>query len=199
MALDTGNNLITLADAKLYLGISTGTTSYDERFNDLINSVSWCFNDETGRKLKSRSITEYRDGDGSTQMFTNEYPITSNTTDIDIRVDTDRDYDTGDKVDSTSIIIYSTPGRIVLDGETFETGAQSVKIVYTAGYTTIPYDLAYAAKEYLRVLWNKEKTNRIGIKSESVSGGSLSYEEGIPYTIRKTLNKYKKGDRGVNY
>lgn len=190
--LDTTNNLITLNELKDYLGTDTGSTSNDGRFNDLINKVSWEFNTITDRKLKERSHTEYRDGNGLDYIYTNEWPIVSVSTDIDIRIDADRDYTTGDKVDSTSIIIYSTEGKIHLEDQSFAAGEQSVKLVYTAGYSTIPHDLSYAAKEYCRLLWKREQSNRIGIKSESVEGGSITYEDGMPWSVRQILNLYKR-------
>lgn len=194
MSLDTVNNLISLSDLKLYLGISTGTTTYDARLTDIINAVSWRFNAETGRKLKARAITEYRDGDNSTFIFTNEYPINSNSTDIEIYIDTERSYSTSDKVSSDDIVIYSTMGKIVLDDDSFDEGAQSVKIVYNGGYSTIPYDLQYAAKEYARLIKHREDSNNIGVRSESVEGGSITYAEDIPWSVKMVLQKYKKKD-----
>lgn len=194
MALDTVNNLISLAAFKLYIGQSTGSTSYEERYIDIINEVSWRFNDYTGRLLKARATTEYYDGDGSDTLWTRNWPINSNSTSIDIRVDSERNYDTGDKIDSTSIIIWSTKGKIKLDGSAFDEGDQSVKISLNVGYSTIPHDLAYAAKEMCRVTWRREQTNQIGIKSESVEGGSVTFEPDLPRSIWRILESYKKRD-----
>jgi hypothetical protein len=194
MSLDTVNALITVANFKSYIGQDTGSTSNDSRYEDIINNVSWRFNSITNRLLKARSITEYRDGNGTQEVYTDQWPINSNSTSIDIRIDTDRDYDTGDKVDSDSIVIYSTPGRIHLEDDTFSTGPQAVKLVYNGGYSTIPYDLAYAAKEMCRLLWKKEQENRVGIKSQSYEGGSVTYEQDLPWSVRKILDLYKSRD-----
>lgn len=199
MPLDTGNALITLAEFKKYIGQSTGSTSYDERYINLINQSSIRFNNLTNRLLKSRSITEYRDGDGDNALYTNQWPIVSNSTNIDIRIDTDRaytstDFPTTDKVDSTSIIIYSTKGMIKLKGKSFSAGDQSIKLTYTAGYSTIPEDLKYACMEHCRLMWKRETSNQIGIKSQSVEGGTVSYEEDMPWSIKRIIDMYKRAD-----
>lgn len=196
--LDTGNNLITLNELKSYLGDTKST--YHARYNNIINAVSHSFNRETNRKLKSRSLTEYYDGDGGTVLYTEQYPIVSTSTTIDIRVDAERDYTTGDKIGSTKIMIDAEEGRIRLDDDSFDCGEHSVKIVYTAGYTitttsgatgTIPYDLQYAALEYARLLFNREMRNRVGVRSEAGEGGSITYEQDMPWGVKNTLERYK--------
>lgn len=194
MALDTVNALITVAEFKDYLGQSTGSTSYENRYADLINTASYRFNSVTDRKLKARATTELRDGTGLNYIHTNEWPINNTAATIDIRVDTDREFTTGDKVDSTSIVIYSTYGEIKLDGDIFSQGMQSVKLVYNAGYATIPFDLQYACKEYCHVLWSREQTNHVAVKSESVEGSNVTYEPDMPLTVRRILESYKRAD-----
>ena len=194
--LDTGNSLLTLAELKVYFGLSTGaSTTYDRSFKTLINDVSWQFNSYTNRHLKSREITEYRDGTGTDTIFTNEFPIVSASTSIDIRVDTDRGYSTGDKIGSTSIVIYSTEGKITIEDDTFDAGEQSVKIVYEGGYSTIPWDLRRAAREMCRVLWEREKNNSVGRRSESYEGASITYEPSMPWSVKDTLDKYRDPGR----
>ena len=199
-ALDTGENIITLVELKPYLGESTGaSTAYDRRWNEIINTVSFQFNSYTNRLLKNRQITEYYDGDGSASLLTNQYPITSVSTNIDIRVNTDRSYTTTYKIDSTSIIIDSTEGLVRLDDDTFDAGDHSVKIVYNAGYfasgstttPTFPSDLKYAAYEMCRVLWDREKRNSVGRRAESFEGSAITYESAMPWSVKDVLDKYK--------
>lgn len=194
MGLDTSNALITVADFKVYIGQSTSSTSYVARYEDIINSVSWRFNDYTKRKLKARSITEYRDGNGTQEIYTREWPINSNSTNIDIRIDENRSYSTSSKVVSTGVVIYSTPGKIYLEDYTMTEAAQSVKLGYNGGYSTIPYDLAYACKELCRLMWKREQTNLIGVKTQNVEGQSISFEEDMPWSVKKILDMYKRND-----
>ena len=208
--IDTLNNLLTLSGVQEYLQDST--TGNEERFKDLVNVVSHLFNTETGRKLKNRTYSstasttedyEYRDGNGTDTMYLYEYPITSNSSDMTIFVDTDREYSsTSDQVTSTDIIIYPDEGKIVIDDDTFSVGDQSVRFKYSAGYTvatsssgstvgTLPSDLEYAAKEMTRFLWTREELKNVGIRNESVEGQHRTYEMEMPFTVRMVLDKYR--------
>lgn len=199
-SLTTTINLLLLSETKSYLGV-TGSTE-DARITRLINAVSSKFNLYTGRKLKLASYTTYLDGDGGTDILLDQYPITSNSTDIDIRIDTNRTFGTTSKVDSTSIVIYSEEGRIFLDDKTFQKGRHVVKIGYSAGYTvsstsggstgSMPDDIQYAALETIRLFRAREVSNRVGVRSESVEGMSIQYEGDLPWSVKKVLDLYTK-------
>lgn len=192
MALDQTNCIIGVDELADYMG-DIGSTAFG-RYSLVINAVSHLFNTYTNRKLKARSLTEYYDGNGGSELYVDNYPIVSTSTNIDIRVDTDRSYSTSDKVASTDIIIDSEEGRIRLDDDTFDTGAHSVKIVYTAGYSTgtMPYDLKYAAMEMSRFYLNREKSNRVGVRSEGAEGGSITYETDMPWSVKQVLELYRR-------
>lgn len=211
MAINTLDSLLTLNDVKSYL--STTSTDHDARFNDIINAVSGMINTYTNRKLKARYYSssgtgggdpEYRDGHGGNALYMRQYPINTLSTDIIIIIDRDRNYtDTDDQVGSTDIIIYADEGKIVIDNDIFDPGEKSVKISYNAGFTittssaastdgSIPYDLQYAAKEYVRFLWKREKGDMVGIRSESVEGASIVYETDMPWSVKKILDIYRK-------
>jgi len=202
MSLDTTNNLLTLPQVRSYMG-TTGSTQMDARLTELINVVSHRFNGETGRLLKSRSHTTYRDGNGKSYMWLDQYPITSDSTDIDIRIDESWDFTTAEKVGSTDIRIYTDQGKVHIESETFDAGEQSVKIVYTAGYTvsstsagdtgSMPYDLKYAACEMIQAMYDREKKGGrgVGVRSESVEGASITYEGDMPYSVRQVLDRYR--------
>lgn len=203
--LDTANSLLTLTEVKSYMG-DTGA-EYEDRYKRLINAVSHTFNRETNRLLKEREITEYRDGDGGTVIDVRQYPLTSDTTSIDIRIDTDRAYSTGDRVGSTSIALYEDIGRVAVRNKSFTAGEQSVRIVYRAGYTldssgttsgsatastgTLPYDLQYSALDMVRYLLNRETDNLVGIRTLAAEGRSITIETDMPWSVVKTLDKYK--------
>lgn len=204
MAIDTVNSLLTLAEVQEYILGTTGTTSANARLTDLINVVSHRFNTETARYLKSRSHTTYMDGNGKDHIYVDQFPIVSVSTNIDIRVDTDWNFTTSDKIGSTDIRIYANEGRVFINSNTFDSGEQSVKIVYTAGYTvattssgstagTIPHDLRYAALEMIQLLHGREQRGSagIGVRSESVEGGSITYEGDMPWSVKQVLDRYR--------
>jgi hypothetical protein len=199
--LDSVNNLLNLTQVREHMG-TTGSTGENAKLTNIINAVSHRFNSETGRLLKSRAHTTYHDGNGGSVMHLDQYPVVSVSTNIDIRVDSDWDFTTGDKVSSTNIRIYANEGKVYIDNDTFDVGEQSVKVVYTAGYTvsststgstvgTIPGDLQYAALEFVQFLWRRESGSNVGIRSESVEGGSITYEDGMPWSVRQVLDRYR--------
>lgn len=195
-SLDTDNALLSLADAKEYLG-STATTVNDSKIYDIINAVSHRMNAETGRLLKSRSYTEYYDGNGKSDVLLRQWPISS--TSITITIDSDRAFtSTDDVVTSTDVMLDTDMGWVRLDDETFSIGERNIKVEYSAGYTTAAaYDLTMAAKEMCKAMWNRMTGKQgVGVDNEAYEGVSRSYEQDIPWSVRKVLDNYR-GPRGV--
>ena len=188
---DTDNALLATTDAAEYLG-STGSTGGWYKINDLINAAAQRFNAETGRLLKSRSHTEYYDGNGTASLYLNHWPISSTT--ITITIDADRAFtSTGDVVTSTDVMLSTELGLVRLDGHTFETGEKNVKVEYSAGYSTAAaFDLVLASKEMVQLMWNRmDKKDLIGVRSESFEGGSRAYETDLPWSVKKVLDMYR--------
>lgn len=195
-SLDTDNALLSLADAKEYLG-STGSTSNDSKIYDVVNAVSYRLNAETGRLLKSRSYTEYYDGNGKDYLLLNNWPISSTT--ITITIDETRLFtSTGDVITSTDVMLDTDVGRIRLDGESFDSGTRNVKVEYSAGYSTaLAFDLTMAAKEMARAMWNRMTGKQgIGVENEAYEGISRTYENDVPWSVRRVIDLYR-GPRGV--
>lgn len=182
---------LSLNDAKVWLD-STGDTDNDGMISDLVNAVSARFEAETGRNLKSRSYTEIRDGNGKNWMYTYNYPFAS--TAITITIDEARAFtSTADQVTSTNIHLTTQSGKIWFDNDIFDAGERNVQIEYTAGYTTsAEYNLVQAAKEYLSLLWAR-RSARIptGVVTEGFEGGSRTYEDNLPWSVRQILQLYK--------
>lgn len=190
MALNTANSLIALDEIKTYLNISGA--DYDTILEQLIDGVSWKFNAYTNRKLKARDLTEYYNGKGRNYLFTREYPINSDKDSIEIYVDSDRDYGAGTKVDADTIIIDSDIGKITLEEDTFVCYPQGTKIVYNAGYSTIPYDLTEACRKQVKYEFLKWKDNREGKNTVNIDAGSITFsEEAMLPEVEQVLKRYK--------
>lgn len=187
---DTDNALISLAEAKVWLD-STGSTQYDGLINDLISEAAGVFNAETGRKLKARSHTEYYDGDGTSVLWLNHYPLSS--TSVTITIDDSRAYTTDYQVTSTDIILSTDLGRVRLDGDSFDQGTANVKVVYSAGYSTSEaFQLVRATKDYLSWLWARQKKQvPVGVRSEGYEGGSRTFETDMPWSVKRVLEMYR--------
>lgn len=192
---DTDNALLADTDAAMFLGVTTSSTGEMDVLRDTINAVSWRFNTETHRKLKSRSYTEIYDGNGSDDIYLNNYPLSSTTMTItidDTRAFTDTDY----VVTSTDVMLSTESARVRLDGHAFSAGRNNVKIEYSAGYTTgegDADDLRHAAKEYMKLMWNREQDrDTIGVRTEAYEGISRTFELDLPWSVRTILNLYKE-------
>lgn len=81
--------------------------------------------------------------------------------------------------------------RVVLSGfdYTFTRGVNNIVVNYTAGYTTVPYDIDGAVAE--RVAFEYRKRSRIGQASASVGGESLSFIE-VPASWDATVQNYRR-------
>jgi len=193
LVTDTDNALLSFEDGASFLGVTpAASTVEDDLVRDLINAVSYRFNTETGRNLKSRDYTEIYSGDGSNELMLTTYPISSTT--ITITINANRDFsDTGDEVTSTDVMLSTAMGFIQLDGDSFDSGTKNIQVEYSAGYTTdASFDLTHAAKEQLKLMWNRENDrDTIGVRTEAFEGMSRTFEQDIPWSVRQVLNIYR--------
>jgi len=192
VALDTDNNLIDLEDAKTAIGIDLGDRTQDNKLHQLINGASWAANSITKRKLKSRTLTEHYSGDGTNELFTNQYPITTLTS---VHDDLARAYGSDTLVDSDDLAIMPNDlaYKIVYDGGAFSKGIKNLKVVYIAGYITIPWDLAQAVIEIVMFGWNQRDKGYLGVISQQLADGSIQLAAAdMPKSAKDILNIYKK-------
>jgi hypothetical protein len=134
----------TLANVKEFFKI-TGT-GMDALITNLIIRITKEIQNFCERKLFSDTYTQYYDGSGYQTLMVDEYPVTAITS---IHDDDDHVYGTDTLIDSGDYIFNSgsknaLSGLIKMDGSYFSRGTENIKIVYTAGYTTVPGDLEEA-------------------------------------------------------
>jgi hypothetical protein len=168
--------LLALAEVKTFLDIDN--TDFDDQISRLIDVVSWFFNNETKRELKNREQTEYYDGDGSQTLYTKNWPITDSASELSLYINASvpRSFTSSEKVDSDYIMVDGDNGRIDIWNDTFTKGRRTVKLVYNAGYSTIPDDLHRAALETLGSLWKKEQSQVWNMNNISIEGASVSLQ-----------------------
>ena len=190
--VDTVNQLVDIDTVRAFVGAKSDDADQENMLKFYINSASWFCNEKTDRLLKSRALTEYYSGDGSNTLLTDQYPITALTNVYD---DLDRVYGSDTEIDSDDLAIMpqGLAYKIIYDGGTFTSGVRNIKIVYTAGYTTIPYDLQQACLEIIAYFFKNSDENRFGVTSRTVGDGSLTVETtNIPKSAMKILENYRK-------
>lgn len=190
--IDSTNALVSEETALGYLGISTTDDDRVPMAKQCLNAASWFCNSYTKRKLLSRANTEYYNGGGSNTILLNNYPCTTLTSVYD---DLDRTYGSDTLIDSTDLAVLPTEllYMIVYDGGVFMNGVKNVKVTYTAGYSTVPWDLQQACLGLIGIYFKHTDEKLLMIQSRSVGDGSITIDMNkIPQWIYDILNVYKK-------
>lgn len=178
MTLDV-NALTTLANVREYLQTPAADTTKDNLLTRLINVASAAIESFCGRKFKSRSFTEthyYDDYESAQNILTKQFPITALTSITD------------DGVALTADELAECENRttyIRLDEERSGT----IVITYTAGYTTIPYDLEQACVLLVHYYYKMDVANFSTVFAE---GGAIFRPSRFPPHVATILRSYKK-------
>ena len=183
--------LVNTDDVKSYRianGIKLNTTpDQNILIEDAINSVTTSFESYCDRKFVSRTFTEYHDGNNTSVFYPKNYPIISMTS---VNVDDDWVWSSSTLVPSASYRVFDNMGIVLKDANYLDYGKQNVKVVYIAGYDTIPSDLKLACiTEVINIMDN---IKNVGITSKAEDGLSTSYSQlsFLPTTLQ-VLNKYR--------
>jgi len=196
MAVDTTIALITLADAKSYLKVATGTTSEDAIISDLINEVSVWINSYCGRQFIQTTYTEYYEGTGDSSLVLKQFPVQSVTS---LYRDVTRQWTVDTAIDLVhDVQLDADTGLLVLwnHENSFGTGPGIVKVVYSAGYPigAVPYDLQLACRKMVAWKYFQDYSQRrFGVKSEAMQDRTVTYtEEALLADVEQILNLYKR-------
>jgi hypothetical protein len=181
------NALISFDEFKLYRDNYKSIAENDTLVENLINYVTDEFHTYCEIvQFKSRQYTEYYDGNNSNRLFPKRTPIISVTS---IYNDVDWVYGVDKLITATNYKIvdntYITFKEIICKAD------QNIKLVYTAGYVTIPGDIKLAAlKEVARAF---DRRFEADITGKSLNDGSVQYtEKGLLKETKDTLDKYRR-------
>lgn len=188
MALNA-NALTTLAFAKTYLKIPALETSQDSIVEFWINTSSQEIESSTNRKLKSQSITEYQHGRNGNIILLKEWPITSVTS---LYIDSSADFGSDTLIDSDGYRISDDLNSIVLLNQMFPNGFNNIKIVYTAGYSSVPSDLENACLWLVSYYHKMRETGDIGRTSKGKGDESTTILQNAPQNVKDAINRYKR-------
>ena len=174
--------LVTLADMKTYLGIAD--TSYDAFLTEQLNNISEAIETYCGRVFASTAYTQtfYKDEAKSPylELALKNFPVITLTSVIE---DT-----TNLTADTRS---HPTTGTIINKEGWFRI-YNEVKVVYTAGFATIPYPIQSAVKSIVEEAYNKNKAGiNLGfgndVQSVSIPGVvNVQFDFSLQANERKT-------------
>lgn len=184
-------DLTVLATLKERLGI-TGSNPNDvpdaylenliDRATDIIE------NQVVGRQLDSQAFTEYYDGTGTRTLFLRQGPTSTLTSVSTVEwssagVATATAMNAGDYfLRGTTTEGWKLPSRIESNSSVWTRGQQNYKVVYTAGYSTIPEDIEEAALYACVFMKNTRKDAATGART--IGDGSMSFDRTIQDLIR---------------
>ena len=197
----TSADLTSTANVKTYMGISG--TDDDTLIGQLVSRASNAIENFCNRIFASTAYTEYHDGDGCARIILDHRPIISVTT---IHDDLDRTFAASSLIAASDYITRDDEGIVEwLSGNAtfpstaayFYDGQLNVKVVYTAGYATIPDAVEQACIMMVAAMYNRGKQGADGIDSDAHAGAyTVTYARSLlvaPTTqIRELLLPYRE-------
>lgn len=184
-------DLTTLANVQAFLG---NTVAGDvAEINLLITAASQYVATYCSRIFQSQSYTENYNGTDSDRLVLRNWPIQSIQS---LSVDTvpipaaANAAAAGYMFDQK--VIYLT-GSQYSDNNVFRftRGWQNVTVTYSAGYSTIPEDLAQAATEMVADKFKRRQN--IGVAARQIAGETISYTQAdVPPSALSVIKAYRK-------
>lgn len=188
MALNA-NAIITLAEAKAQLNLSSGDVSADTQIESWINESSSIVEDYCGRKIVVQSVSgEILDGDGSRFLYPKYFPVTQLSTETSPttsqKLSALQYRDTPDSTwtdfeDNINYLFIRSDKPFIESYETaFPLGIQNIKISYKAGFSTVPSDIKKVVLEMVQI-WRSESIigeNSLGKSQTNLNamGGNMN-------------------------
>ena len=191
-------SLVTLADVKDYLRIST--TSDDTQLQDYIDAVTPVIEDITG-PIVNKQYTEVYDG-GVSRIQVRHFPVVSVDTLTEVygqTLYTLTQVTLGSSTSTWSYTFDASTGLIVRRAfnveAMFPIGANNVSITYTAGRSTVPANVALAAKMTIQHLWSQTRFNRNGARPGL--GGDDIWQPGMGFAIPNRVRELLQNEQRI--
>ena len=179
----TGSGIFTVAEARAYdkEQLANATVYPSATIITKETAIRSDFERHIGVPLTATTYTEYYDGDGSAELYLLHHnpwseatprPVTLTSVTI---IDTDDTETAFTATELANVVKY--PHKLVRRSGAFTSGVRNVKVVYVAGYVTVPDDIKQAALQVLLM------APPMGLVPNSVSsfaaGGT---EQGVNWT-----------------
>lgn len=163
--MTTPTSIVTLAEVKTFLNIEDADS--DTELLAFIDAATRKITDITGPVLPT-TVTEYRSG-GAERIILRQRPVVSITSVTEVWGTTSTALTAitfGQGATNYGYSFDAATGSIVRrvnnEAGTFADGEDNIRIVYVAGYATIPAEIALAAKALITHWWQATQQNRMG-------------------------------------
>lgn len=179
--------ILTLAEYKTRKGITS--PNQDAILTPLISSVNALISTYCGQDFSEQTVTEYATLEPDFTLMLSKIPATAVTS-----VEYGSSFGTYDTVyPQTGYYLEPAIGILeLLDSsiKVLPSHRRGFKIVYTAGYATVPEDIKLCAVELVTHYKDREFKKTL----QSSSGESVEFESGklIPAQVKMVLDNYRK-------
>ena len=182
-----GTDLTTLTRVRssLYTGTTSATTDHDVLIANLIDEVSDAIQQFVGNVIGEATYTEYYSGMGEELMMLRHGPLVSVTSVNEVTYSATSSVDTS-RTETLSEVYeyerlegglrsenYKGRGWLELVGGKFTPGQRNYKVVYTAGFSSIPNSLVLAATN--AVVYEFKRRERVGFQTNTAGDASVSF------------------------
>lgn len=188
--------LVDLDEMKNYLGFADDDAERDAHLGLFINLVSSLAEQYTDRELVAGEHTEYHDGPGGPVLKLRQYPVSDTEETIVVYEDVSRDFTDDTLVDSDDMFVNQEAGLITRVSSDWAVGRRIIKVVYNAGYTTVPYALRLSILEGVAFFWKRKNEKTWGVSSLSKGETSITrFETELPATVKAVWDRYRRKGR----
>ncbi len=164
--------LCTLADVKETLGIASSDNSWDNIIIRKINQATEIIEGWTGRRFAQTTYTsELYDASADNQLILKNRPVSA--VSLGAR-DTTMNSGSFDTIPTDQYFVDSTAG--IIDAvSSFWGSYDQWSVTYTAGYATIPADLAEACATLAAYMTSNDPSTQTGISSKREGSRQVTY------------------------
>lgn len=185
--------LTTSAKVSNYLtGHSTPTAG---TITQAIEGLSVLFESLTDRVFSSTAYTEYHDGDGTAEIIVENYPMISVTS---LHIDGAREFGATTLVAAADYSVYLSDGLINLHGYVTVRGSKTIKLIYVAGYATIPADIDDVIAQAAAQLIMREEQGQLHLAAIRSGGTNAQLAVAdLPKEFRRLIVSKQRKDSGI--
>lgn len=182
MAAPLAYALTTKEDVKETLGIASSDTSWDNIIIRNINRATEIIEGWCNRRFKETTYTDQLyDASGERQLSLRQFPITDTTPFVLKSRDTTMNENSFDTIDADLFFLDRQAG-IVDAVATFWGRVDQWSVTYSAGYATIPSDLAEACAALAAYLTVNDPSLTVGISRKKEGAREVQYGGGMRFT-----------------
>lgn len=168
--------LCTVSDVKESLGIASSVTTYDNLITRKINQATLAIENYCGRRFALTTYTdEVYNASGTDQLVLKQRPITALTA-YGSR-DTPLNDEDWDEID-TDLYFYDSGAGLVNGLFNSGHGWSRYRVTYSAGYATIPEDLAEACATLACFYFNNSNATSVGVTKKKEGQREVNYSSG---------------------